>query len=123
MLNYKHFMRQAKALGNAYDFKTYHFWQPVIFTETRELYPSEQTIINSKNVATIHNQKMTTMDDIYKKAYKEVKQRISGDNFYFIADAFQYSNSPTYFDFCHVGPKGNKLIADRIYKEISEQLS
>lgn len=102
---YQHLIKQVKALGDAYGFQTFHFWQPMLLTESKPLHPSEQTIIQAES---------PMLKSLYPKAYQQFKSLETEPNFFYIADVFDNLEDPIYFDFCHMGPKGNELVAARI---------
>lgn len=107
---YSHLIRQVKALGQEYGFKTYHIWQPSLLTEKRELtaFEKEQLIKWSPNLIKSYN----TLYDLAKTELTKI------DNFYYLADVFENTKEPIYFDYCHMGPLGNKIIAENIYKTV-----
>jgi hypothetical protein len=107
---YAHFMKQVKAIGKAYGFEVYHVWQPILLTENKPLTPAEKKVIDETSPALIKS---------YQVAQQLVKAKLGqNDNFYYIADVFNNFPEPLYFDFCHTGPKGNEIVAQKIYDEI-----
>lgn len=104
---YRHLIKQVKALGDAYGFESYHFWQPLIFTKKNNLHEAEQPIYASQPEA---------MVKVYEEAYRRFSALKSEQGFHYIADVFDNVNEPIYFDFCHMGPKGNELIASRMHQ-------
>lgn len=107
MKQYRHLMRQASALGREYGFKVYYFWQPLLLTQNRVLTEYEKKIYEVQSPALIKT---------YHMLYKVAGEMHGKDNFYYIADIFDNVNEPIFFDFCHVGPKGNAIVAENIYK-------
>lgn len=112
MNQYKHLMKQVQALGDAYGFKSYHFWQPVIFSKKDNLHTTEKSIYASQS---------EVMVKVYEEAYHKFSTLKSEQGFHYIADIFNHINDPIYFDFCHMGPKGNELIASRMYEVMMNQ--
>ncbi len=108
--SYQHLMKQVKALGRAYGFKVYHIWQPILLTEKKPKTADEQAIVAATSIPLVKS---------YEIAEKIVKDKLSKeDNFIYMADIFNNVKEPIYFDFCHVGPKGNQIIAQKIHDEI-----
>ena len=105
---YAELIKQTKALGKEYGFAVYHFWQPMLVTENRKLTEYEQEIYNGMSAALVKS---------YKISYATIKKNLSSnENFYNLVDIFKETNEPIYFDFCHMGPKGNKIVAENMYK-------
>lgn len=108
MRQYAHFMKQVKALGEVYGFKVYHFWQPLLLIDNKVLSEQEQKIYQENRILT----------HPYNAIYKIAKEMHGKDNFYYLGHIFEKIEDPIYFDFCHVGPKGNSIIAEHM-KEIA----
>ena len=109
---YEAHIRQVKALGKEYNFESYFFWQPNIFNGKREIFDYEKKIIKQYSPIFIKT---------YNNLYLQSKQRFSNKqqyNIFFLGDIFNKVNEPIYIDYCHLGPRGNELIANEIYRYI-----
>lgn len=113
---YDRHIRQVKLLSREYGFKAFFFWQPYLFSLTKETHPYEEDII--KNASETHVKAM-------RRVYLEAKERFSNreaENIFFIADSLDDLTEPIYTDFFHVVPKGNHTIAKRMYEHLNDRL-
>ncbi|MBS0286845.1 MAG: hypothetical protein JSR17_06080 [Proteobacteria bacterium] len=111
--NYEQLMHQVQGLASVYGFKAYHFWQPLLLTQNRKLTDYEQALFDANSPQLVAS---------YKVLYQQAKTQLAGKpGFYYIADAFDNVNQPIFFDFCHVGPKGNEIVAAKMAQVISQK--
>ncbi len=110
---YDELIRQVKALETIYGFDSYFFWQPVLFSETRHKKQAyEQTIIDEASPVWVQSQKQLS---------QFAENRFTGreaEDVYFLGHALDRLEEPTYIDWCHIGPKGNQVIAEAMAKQI-----
>lgn len=112
--NYEQLMRQVQGLSSVYGFKAYHFWQPLLLTQNRKLTDYEQALFNANSPQLVES---------YQVLYSQAKKQLTGKpGFFYIADAFDKVNEPLFFDFCHVGPKANEIVATKMAQVITQQV-
>lgn len=113
---YEAHIKQIKALGNEYGFKAFFFWQPNIFNGKRKYFTYEKLIIKNSKPVFIESQ---------RHLYIEAKSKFSArenENIFFLGDIFNQVNIPMYIDWCHIGPNGNEVVANRIFEKIKLKL-
>lgn len=107
--HYSHFIKQVNALGKAYGFEVHYFWQPTLILGNKPLAASEQEILATTSPALVSS---------YQQMYKMAKTELQKEkNFHYIAEIFNETTEPLYFDCHHMGPKGNQLVAEAIVKQ------
>ena len=110
---YEEHIRQVKALGKEYGFKTFFFWQPNLFSSKGEkVLPYEEVILQEYS-ATLK----ASQQQVYKIAKSNFLNRES-ENIFFLGDVFSKNNKPIFIDWSHLGPDGNKIIATKIFNSI-----
>ena len=99
------------ALARKYGFKFAFFWQPVISIGDKPLTSEEQDMKKQMDPALI---------ELYEAVYRRV-QRVANEyeNLYYIAEMFNSLDSGIWIDYAHVTPVGNRLIAEKIFGEIT----
>jgi len=96
------------AMGREYGFKSVFFWQPVLLVGNKRQSSEEENILHL-TLAT--NEGMQeTFRQMYALAQAEKRQ-----NFYDISDVLDHRDDTIYIDFAHLGPEGNRLVAERMY--------
>ena len=105
ILNYEAHIRQVKALEQEYGFKSFFFWQPYLFSLTRDVYPYEQEIINRKSPVLVK-----AMRESYLSAKRQFSNR-EKERIFFIGNILDKVREPIYIDWCHLGPNGNSYVA------------
>ena len=113
---YEAHIKQVQALGNEYQFKPFFFWQPNLFSLTKQLPFHEQEIIKKAPPVFVESQYQ-----VYLAAKGAFSNR-EDENIYFMGDLFNNEIGPIYIDYCHVGPRGNELIAEKIMADIRGKL-
>jgi lysophospholipase L1-like esterase len=110
--NYEENLRLARALGAAYGFETYAFWQPSLYYGRKPLVPFEQNEIS-----------VSDRSPSIIASYQEAESRAAECRcFVFLGDLFDSVKEPLYLDVAHLGPRGNELAAQAIAKDIQDQL-
>jgi lysophospholipase L1-like esterase len=110
--NYEGNLRLAHALSDAYNFKLYCFWQPLLVYGHKPLVPFEQRMADRDVTATsAESAWFLTMIEVYREAEHHAA---ANDNFVFLADLFDSTREPLYVDEAHLGPRGNELVAQAI---------
>lgn len=110
--NYEGNLRLARALSEAYNFKLYCFWQPLLVYGHKPLVPFEQHMADH-DVSGISAESawFLTMVEVYRDAEHHAAEN---DSFVFLADLFDSTREPLYVDEAHLGPRGNELVAQAI---------
>jgi len=114
---YEAHIKQVRAIAKAYGFKVFFFWQPNLFSLTKQMLPYEAEMVNNASKVLVQSQ---------QQVYLLAKENFSGreaKNIYFLGNVFDQVNEPVYIDQVHVGPNGNQMIAKEIYKRIKLKLS
>jgi lysophospholipase L1-like esterase len=95
----------SKNLAERNNIKPYFILQPNIYTST---YNDKYIPLNKDR------------DSVYKKYYTYLKEELKKKNFeyYDLSDIFK-NEKDIYIDFCHLTPKGNKIVSKRIYEIIN----
>jgi lysophospholipase L1-like esterase len=110
--NYEANLRIARALSNAYQFKLYCFWQPILLYGQKPLVPFEQ---HMAEVDASGMSAATAWFPVMRAVYQEAEHRAAIDgNFIFLGNMFDSTKDPIYVDEVHLGPEGNELAAKAI---------
>jgi lysophospholipase L1-like esterase len=113
--NYEANQNIAGALGQAYRFRFYGFWQPMLFYGRKPLVPFEQQLVQLDM-----SPKSPFDARPVVAAYQEAERRASKAGFVDLADLFDSVPEPIYNDEAHLGPHGNELAASAIAKYIED---
>jgi len=108
------FVKISKSLEHTYGFKVFNFMQPNIFSK-KNLTEAEQGYFESHQY----------YENLYKLSYETVRKdslMINDATFIDISDVFDKANKTMYFDFCHTGELGNKLVAEKMLSYITPEL-
>lgn len=109
---YEQFVFQARALATAYGFQVFFFWQPHLLSGTRKALAYEKEIIAKESPVLV---------EAMQQLYREAKNRLSNrerENVFFLGNVFDDDNEPTYIDGAHLGPCGNEVIAEEMFKRL-----
>lgn len=98
----------VKALEKEYKFKSYFFWQPVIYFD--------KPLTEGESSAELKNVK-----PLYLETYQKIPEKEERINFYDIRDVFSDVKEDVYIDFAHLNEKGNEIVAERIVEIIMEK--
>ena len=112
--NYEANLRIARALGEAYNFKVYCFWQPAVVFGRKPLVPFEQKLGNFDGTRTFR---------VLAAVYQEAESRASSTrSFVFLGSTFDSVKEPLYIDrWMHLSPLGNELIAQAIAERMENR--
>ena len=110
--NYEGNMRLARALGEAYKFKLYCFWQPLLTYGHKPLVPFEQQMAAQDTTGTsVDSAWFLTINAVYREA----EHHAPTDGLYvFLGGQFDSTKEPLYVDEAHLGPQGNEIVAQAI---------
>jgi lysophospholipase L1-like esterase len=116
--NYEANLKIARALGDAYHFKLYCFWQPMLTYGKKPLVPFEQRMATADaDGASVESAWLLTMASVYREEERRAAQ--SGE-VVFLGTLFDSIREPIYVDEAHLGPMGNKLAAQAIASYIRD---
>jgi lysophospholipase L1-like esterase len=113
--NYQANHEIAFALGQAYHFQFYGFWQPMLFYGNKPLDAFERRITQLDTGRSARFDARPVL-----AAYQEAARRAPQPEFVFLANLFDSASAPLYIDEAHLGPRGNELAADAIAKYIED---
>jgi lysophospholipase L1-like esterase len=95
-------VEMVQALGEAYNFRVYFFWQPVLLAHDKPGTPVER--------ATLASEATPAMAELFTETYRQMVSQDRAD-FYSLGAVFDDVTEGLYFDLVHVTPVGNALIA------------
>lgn len=101
-------LRIVKSLEKEYGFKTYFFWQPIIYFD-KPLTDGEKSVI------------LENVKPLYLETYPKIPEINEEINFYDISDVFSQEKRDVYIDFAHLNRLGNEIVADKIVEIFSEK--
>lgn len=113
--NYEANQNIARALSQAYHFRFYGFWQPMLFYGRKPLVSFEQQItqLDASRKARFDARPVVA-------TYQEAERRAPTASFVYLANIFDSISEPIYVDEAHLGPHGNELAANAIAKYIED---
>ena len=114
--NYEGHMKQVNALAKEYGFKAFFFWQPYLFSLTRNTTLYEQKIISRKSPVLVE-----AMQKSYLIAKKQFSNR-ERESIFFIGNILDNLKEPIYIDWCHLGPNGNENVAREMVNLIETRI-
>ncbi len=113
---YEAHIKQVQALAKEYGFKAYFFWQPNLFSLTKKMLPHAEDEVRSASPVMVKSQ---------HQVYLEAKEKFSNrekEKIFFLGNIFDDVEQPIYFDWCHISPEGNRLIAEKMMSIIGEEI-
>ena len=104
------------------DFKFYHFLQPILTQNKKNLSKEEKYFLNNFHILKDQNEVEDLMR--YKdKMFERYSNNLKENNwFYDISYLFKNHNQTLYIDEVHYNDKGNEIIAKQIYETIKKDL-
>lgn len=113
---YEAHIKQVKALSKEYGFKAFFFWQPNLFSQTRDGFPYEDAIIQQASQVFLESQRQVYLDAKLTFSNRE------NEYIFFLGDIFNRIEKPIYIDWCHIGPNGNEIVARWMFDNIKNLL-
>lgn len=110
---YEGSIEAVRHISDAYGFETYFFWQPVLFWKRGKTPEHEQREIE-KNSPVLREGVMA----VYAEATGQLAEK---ERVYVLADMFEEVDQPLYWDWAHLGPLGNELVAERIHETLHNE--
>lgn len=107
----------VKALGERYGFDSYFYWQPCLIPSARKPLPYEQTIIDETSRVWVKS-----FEAAWAEARKRLKNR-ENEHIFYIGDIFLDVKEPIYMQIDHIGPEGNKIVAQEIYETMIRSIA
>jgi lysophospholipase L1-like esterase len=101
--------KMALALGQAYHFQYFDFWQPTLVYGNKPLDSFEEEI---SRVDSTSGRRLDPAPVI--AAYREAEGRAPQAGFVFLGNIFNSASESIYIDEAHLGPHGNELVAEAI---------
>jgi hypothetical protein len=97
---YQRNVRILNALAREYGFVLHCFWQPTVFdkpsrSEFEQVQEADFSYLRDFNIAALDALKVSGGEDVV-----------------LLSDVFNSTAEPIFIDFCHVGEKGNEMIAE-----------
>jgi hypothetical protein len=110
--NYEGNLRIIEALGNAYGFKAYAFWQPCLLYGSKPAIPFERVLAHMRS---------GEFERVIVEVYDEAKRRAATGAFVFLGGVFDQVTEPLYVDWnMHLCPLGNQIVALAIARTIED---
>lgn len=117
--NYEANIRLVRALGEAYKFKIYCFWQPMLVYGAKPLVPFEQQMATRDARGDTYDSAWFLTD---AAVFREAELHAAGDGgFVFLGHLFDSTREPLYVDEAHLGPRGNEMVAQAIANYVRTQ--
>ena len=114
--NYEANLRLVRALGEAYKFKVFCFWQPMLVYGAKPLVPFEQQMATRDARGDTYDSAWFLTD---AAVFREAELHAARDGgFIFLGHLFDSTREPLYVDEAHFGPRGNELVAQAIAKYV-----
>lgn len=111
--NYEANLQVVKALSKAYSFHIRCFWQPSLYYGQKPLVPFEKRKVDDLG--------KDPRDVTIRAASEEAERRSkTTPDFIFLGHVFDSVQDPVYIDQVHLGPLGNKLVADAISHHLDD---
>lgn len=93
-----------KSLENEFGFKSFFYWQPIIYTKKYLSYDEKNKIIKDR-----------ALEESYIKVLKEIKV---SKEIIDLTNIFDDKNKTIFIDGYHISEEGNSIIAEKIAKDI-----
>ncbi|MHA7057586.1 SGNH/GDSL hydrolase family protein [Aquimarina sp. M1] len=112
---YVNYVKLSKALDNTYNYTTFNFVQPVIY--------SKKQLTNAEEILADDHSYYKNLYDISYDHIKRDSLLIEDSTFIDISNAFNKKTRTIYTDFCHTGEYGNLIVAKNIMVYLKPLLS
>lgn len=109
-------LQVANALGQAYHFKFYDFWQPALLYGKKPLVPFEEQIARLDADAAADRIHSRTIAAVYREAQDRAQKDHS---FIYLGGLFDSTQQAIYIDEVHTGPLGNELAAKAVARYVT----
>jgi len=113
--NYEANLNIVEALSDAYTFRFYAFWQPMLLYSHKPLVSFEKQITQFDATSGVR-----VAAQPFVAVYQEAERRAPTGGFVDMASVFDSVTEPVYIDEVHLGPRGNELVADAVAKYVQD---
>jgi lysophospholipase L1-like esterase len=103
---------EARAQAESRGIRSLFYWQPIVFTKKSPT-PYEQRAASNPSVPRTY----------YQRSYAIAGEALVGSPVRNLSDVFGDDAEPVYIDFCHLGEKGNEIIAGAMAPEVAAALT
>lgn len=105
-------VRVVEALSSEYTFRPVFFWQPLIYVGSKPLTSEEQHTFASLLRSS------PGLEQIYRRTYQLMRAK-GRPEVLDIEDVFDQTLESVYLDSAHLAPRGNEIVADRIFSALN----
>jgi lysophospholipase L1-like esterase len=112
--NYLANLRMVEGLGRAFGFRCLFIWQPTLLSGRKPLTPEEEQERRAQE------KKLAGSERLCQTTYREF-DNIQDPDFVNFADLLKDHHETLFADYSHLGPQGNQIVAERIYREIQSR--
>jgi hypothetical protein len=110
--NYENNLQLAYALGKAYGFEVFAFWQPHLLYGNKPHGEFEKMLVGQYGTETFAAS--------FRAVYGEAERRSTlSRDFTFLGRLFDGISDPLFIDDAHLGPRGNEIAAEAIARVVS----
>jgi len=117
---------QVQAIAKVHGFSVHFFWQPHLMSISRELKDYEQSILKRHFVTggfaiLLPQMKGDKMMQLIREAEAIAKARLrnrDAEGIHYLGGILDGETERTLFDWCHMGLRGNRLVASHIARAI-----
>ena len=106
-------LQMVDALGKAYNFQTFYFWQPILYTRQGRT-KQEELVIASDNK--MSSEAIAFHRYVYDAVAQYQNRPVS---FHDLSGVFDETGETVYFDYCHVGGGSNLIVAREMFRAMS----
>lgn len=117
-------VRQVRALAQAYGFRAYFFWHPVLLYGEKPPAPFEALFTRYPELGAMGygREGGERFSAALRATYAEAERRAPSGGYVFLGRLFDGNSAPLYIDPLHLGPAGDALVADALAGEIAPGL-
>lgn len=101
----------ARALARAHGFTALFYWQPIVHTKER-LSPWERDAAAAPAVPA----------EFYRRSYERARPALAAAGVRDLSGVFGDDPQPVFIDFCHLGEKGNEVLAAAMVDDVAAAL-
>lgn len=114
---YEAHIKQVQALGRAYGFKAFFFWQPNLFSLTRKTTSQAE----NEMISAASSTQVASQQQVYRLAKERFADR-EDEGVFFLGDLFNEVEEPVYIDWHHLGPNGNRRVVEAMLERLGDAL-
>lgn len=114
--------RITTALADEYDFTTLFLLQPTIWTEDKPLHAAEVAILGTNMQDSYISHTLSLRAEMANNLHQRLHEVDNLRRVYDLSDIFDTVTDFLYFDWVHVNEIGNRIVAERIFEILKEEL-